>query len=81
MQTSGLDLAISLHRDGQLDQALEQYLAILENEPDNADANRLCGLVLLNRARKGDRDRMIAYLQKAVRLRPEVPEFQNDLGK
>jgi len=73
-----LSAAIALHQSGQLDQAEEAYLKILEGHPKSADVLKLLGLIELTR---GDFDEALSYIEDAVEAAPEVGELWHLLGR
>ena len=62
---------------GDLDGAADCYRAALEQEPDNADALHLSGLVALQ---QGDPGEAVVRIQHAVDRVPEHPVLRNNLG-
>lgn len=65
------------HRDGRLDEAEAGYRAILQDNPEDANALQLLGLVLHAR---GDNDEAAALIRKAVDIVPNNPTFLSNLG-
>lgn len=72
-----LEQALTLHRANQLAQAQEGYQAVLAQDPDNADALHLLGLIARS---EGDGERAVALLEKVVRLRPNFPDAVYNLA-
>ena len=60
------------------DEAIAQYRAALEIEPDFAEAHNSLGVAL---ARMGRINEAIAEFQEALRLRPAYPDAQKNLAK
>jgi predicted O-linked N-acetylglucosamine transferase (SPINDLY family) len=63
-----LDTAREFHRNGKLQQAMNAYQAILERQPDNADAQYLLGLVIY---RLGNLKQAEEHILHAIALQPE----------
>ena len=73
-----LDEAIELHQKGELPQAAARYQEILENEPENADAWHLLGVV----AHQQDKNDLAARLiNNAIGLKEDVADFHSNLGR
>jgi tetratricopeptide (TPR) repeat protein len=72
-----LRLAIRHHRSGDLRQAEQLYLQVLEQEPDHADAHHLLGMVALV---QGQATRAVDHLQRAVRGNRQSADFRHHLG-
>ncbi len=70
--------ALSHHRAGHLDQALLGYRAVLEDQPQSADAHHLMGLAL---DQKGDHEAAIAAIEKAAALKPASGLFHFNLAR
>ena len=76
--------ARKLHREGSLEEALQVYHTVLEQQPENADALYLSGLV---RYRQNDPVQAIGLIQHALRNEPEhtmalgsLAQIYQDLG-
>lgn len=69
--------AYGLHCEGRLEQAEHGYRAILERDPDNADALYLLGEIS-NHA--GRYDAAVQLLQRAIAANPSVATFHAELG-
>jgi len=65
------------HRAGRPEQAAELYSRVLEQDPQNADALHLSGMLAFE---AGDFQKALGMLGRAVRLRPDVAAFHNNLG-
>lgn len=72
-----LNLALSHHRDGRLQEAEAIYQEILATRPDHPDAFHLLGLVLYQSGRAQD---ALGPLRKAVQIRPASDVYLNSLG-
>jgi predicted O-linked N-acetylglucosamine transferase (SPINDLY family) len=70
--------ALLLHKSGQTDEALAIYSAILENDPNNADALHLSGLIY---AARQNLLSAVPLLEKAAEIKPLNPVFLADLGQ
>lgn len=71
---SGNDLL----KAGQLDAAVEEYRQALLLNPKNGEAHQRLGLLLFHV--RGSRQEGLNHLAEAVRLGPQNPYFQHDLG-
>lgn len=71
-----LEAGIAAHIAGHLDEAEAQYLEILAEAPDLAEAMRYLGIL---RHQQGHSDEGIAWLQRAVAVQPSAAAH-NDLG-
>jgi len=72
-----LTLGEALATLGQADAAERRFRAVLANDPDNADARKDLGILLLAQSKTAEaRD----WLQKAVDADPELAEAWNGLG-
>ncbi|WP_449234253.1 tetratricopeptide repeat protein [Azospirillum doebereinerae] len=69
--------AIARHRGGRLDEAEAAYRAVIEVDPDHADALHLLGLLHHQRGRHADAERLII---EALRRVPDFPTAWNHLG-
>ena len=72
-----LTRATGHHRAGELDAAKALYRAILAQQPDNADALHLFGLVC---HQLGDHQTAVQYIRRAVEQVPDQPVLRNNLG-
>jgi tetratricopeptide (TPR) repeat protein len=63
-----LTSAVTLHKQGNLNQAEALYLDLLTADPRNADALQYLGML---NAQKGQTDAAIAYLQQALAIAPQ----------
>jgi tetratricopeptide (TPR) repeat protein len=64
--------ALTLHRDGRLDEAAALYRAILDGAPAHADARHLLGLI---RDQQGDRAGALADIDAAIALADDVAMY------
>lgn len=71
------DLAQVAEREGQLRKAADQYAALLEKQPQNAQLHHRLGVV---KVRLGERDEGMEHLRRAHDLKPGDPAILNDLG-
>jgi len=69
--------AVALHRAGRLDKAEPLYLAILREVPEHFDALHLIGVV---RQQQGRDAEAIAFIDRALALRPENPAAHSNRG-
>jgi predicted TPR repeat methyltransferase len=67
MSHDSLQLALEHHRTGQLRQAVAEYRAVLESDPENADAHLWLGILTYQAGRP---DQAIGLLERAAALRP-----------
>lgn len=70
--------AVQLHKQGQLDQAELIYRQILDENPDDADATHLLGVVAHQR---GQVARAVKLIDRAVRLSPDNPVYHCNLAE
>lgn len=75
--THTLETAIAHHRGGRLAEAETLYRQVLAQQPDNADALHLLGVLS---AQRGDAETGLRLLREAVKQRPDAPIFHNNLG-
>ncbi len=68
-------------KDGRKEKAIDEYKEILEYDPDNFEANREIGRVILNSDRSNKYDTSINYLQKAKDINPADKDNYKLLGK
>ncbi len=71
---SKLDEALSLQREGKLDEAEKIYLEVIKDDPVNVVAMNFLGVLLIQ---KGNLDYSKKFLEKAAELQPCAPIFEN----
>ncbi len=69
--------ALAYHLDGRLDQAEEAYKAILEDEPEHADALQLLGALFYQKKNFAE---AVAYSRKALIYKPGNADIYGNLG-
>lgn len=72
-----LDLAMRLHRGGQMDEAEALYRRILEVEPENPDALHFLGVLTYQR---GDPAEAVRLIRQALVHAPDYPDALSNLG-
>jgi len=72
-----LELAKTHHREGRLEEAARGYGRILAQNPDDADARHLLGVVALE---KGQSEAALEHLRHALAVRPGFPRAKIHLG-
>jgi len=72
-----LNRALTLHQSGATDEAEQLYKQLLEDDPQNADAQHLLGILL---GQQGRFKEALMPLHAALILEPESPSFHNSLG-
>lgn len=77
-QAELLELGISHHRLGRLDQAEQAYALLRRENPDHPDALHLLGVIAHQR---GDARRAIALIQQAILVRPGVAAMHANLAE
>lgn len=78
MQTlERLQQAVALHKIGKLHDADQIYKSILENEPEQADALHLCGVIA---QQQNQSEKAVELISKAIRFNPNHPPFFSNLG-
>jgi tetratricopeptide (TPR) repeat protein len=75
--SSRMQRAVGFHNQGQLDQAEQIYEAILTEDPDQFYALNFLGCI---KRIKGDHEKGIDLLVKAVSLQPNNPDVHYNLG-
>jgi predicted O-linked N-acetylglucosamine transferase (SPINDLY family) len=76
-QPSLLNRAIALHQTGKLADAERLYLQLLRDEPREAAAHHLLGVV---RAQQGRNSEALELMGAALKLRPDAPEVLSNYG-
>jgi len=69
--------AIALHESGQLGEARERYLAILDESDTNAEVCRLLGVLS---SQEGDSAAAIAWIRRALDIDPGLVRARSNLG-
>lgn len=77
MTTPTLEETVELHQSGQLEDAEAAYLSILADEPENAEALKLIGILSCQLEKF---DEGISYLEAAVELDGSISEYHVVLG-
>jgi protein O-GlcNAc transferase len=77
MTESTLDLAMQLHQTGRAAEAEKLYRQILAENPDDADALHLLGVLEFQ---TGRHSAAVEHISRAVQIDPEVAEFQYNLA-
>jgi len=72
-----LDIALKYHQEGQLDKSEEIYLETILEEPENAEALKLLGVLS---CQKGKFDDGINYLEAAIEIDDQNAEYHLVLG-
>ena len=72
-----IDDAVALHRSGRLDEAGAIYQAILQQQPDHADALHLSGQLEILR---GNHAAAFGLIRRATELHPDNAVFYSSLG-
>ncbi len=75
---SDISQAKTLHQAGEFAEAENVYKKVLEQEPENAEALALLGVLYCQSSRLEDG---VGYLRKAARYDPHSPETYYNLGK
>lgn len=69
--------ALEQHQAGRFPEAEALYRQVLRQQPANAEALHLLGLL---NSQSGSTDIAVALIRKAIALKPDVPAFYNNLG-
>eukprot|EP00516_Mucochytrium_quahogii_P003994 CAMPEP_0203759154 /NCGR_PEP_ID=MMETSP0098-20131031/12109_1 /ASSEMBLY_ACC=CAM_ASM_000208 /TAXON_ID=96639 /ORGANISM=" , Strain NY0313808BC1" /LENGTH=154 /DNA_ID=CAMNT_0050651937 /DNA_START=209 /DNA_END=670 /DNA_ORIENTATION=- len=69
---------LELQKHGKLDEAEATYEALLRQEPTNAEAFHLLGLI---KYQKGHQDDAVGYLRKAISIQGDKAEIWANLGE
>jgi predicted O-linked N-acetylglucosamine transferase (SPINDLY family) len=72
-----LDLAIEHHQSGRLPEAVACYQQVLQQQPENANAWHLLGVIA---AQMGQHETAIERIKKAISLNSQSPSFYHNLG-
>lgn len=73
-----LALGLHYHRAGRLAEAENLYWEVMTEDPDDADAQHLMG-VLAHQV--GRDDLAVGYMEGALALKPERPDYHNNLAE
>ncbi len=73
-----LAAAVELHQAGRLDDAEAVYRALVDADPDHADALHLLGLIAHQR---GDAETALGLIERAVELNGSDPRYHANLGR
>lgn len=74
---AALETASRAHVNGELDEAIKQYQAILQAHPEHINTNQQYGLCLVDAKRW---DEAITQLQRVLQLNPDNAEAMNSIG-
>lgn len=72
-----LKKAVACHTAGNLQEAEQIYLQVLEQKPDHPDATHFMGVLAYN---AGNNDAAVAYLKKAIKMMPSNAGCLNNMG-
>jgi tetratricopeptide (TPR) repeat protein len=72
-----LNEAMQLQIGGKLAEAEAIYRDVLENDPENPDANHLLGLI---RSEEDNNDEAVALIEKAIGLHPNAAPFHHNIA-
>ncbi|MHC8509120.1 MAG: tetratricopeptide repeat protein [Rhodospirillales bacterium] len=75
--TEMVGVAVFHHKAGRLNEAEQLYRAIIDSQPQNADALQMLGMLMLQ---KGDARAGMGLLEQAAALAPENPDILCNLG-
>ncbi|MFN3361156.1 MAG: tetratricopeptide repeat protein [Pseudanabaenaceae cyanobacterium] len=78
MTRTWLEQALQYHRSGQWRQAEQLYRQVLAQDPQQADAWHLLGVLALQ---VGDYTKAVELIQQAINLQNQNPNFYNSLGE
>ena len=73
-----IEAGLKHHQSGRLQDAELIYRSILRNEPQNADALHLLGVVALQ---SGNSEAAAGLIENAIAVKPREPEFYNMCGE
>lgn len=69
--------ALSFHEAGDLPRAESLYRQVLSEDPDNADALHLMGVIA---QAMGQLEPSLALIGRAIQINPDAPHYHNNLG-
>lgn len=72
-----LEQALNLHESGSISEAEEAYLEILSEEPENAEAMKLLGVL---NCQQQNYEEGVSYLEAAVEVDDSISEYHQVLG-
>ncbi|MCL7487984.1 MAG: tetratricopeptide repeat protein [Desulfobulbaceae bacterium] len=72
-----LQIAVSHHKNGRLNEAMDIYMRILKSHPDHPDANHLLGVLY---HQTGQHETGLKLIRKAIRIRPDFAVYHLSLG-
>jgi tetratricopeptide (TPR) repeat protein len=75
--TQAFDMAVTLHRQGRLDEAGQVYRAILKLDPNHFGALHYLGSIASQQGRPQEAEQLI---RQALAIKPESAEARNNLG-
>ena len=77
MTANRLERALEHHRAGRLEEAEALYRQVLAEDPGNADALHLAGVLAFQTGRPAEG---LARIEAAIRIHPRVAPYHNNLG-
>ena len=75
--SEGLESGLEHHRAGRFAEAERIYRAVLDRDPDNAEAHHLRGVLSYDRGQAED---AISRFESAVAMAPEIAKYHANLG-
>ncbi|GET40205.1 DUF5672 family protein [Microseira wollei] len=72
-----LELGLQYHQSGKLEKAEACYEQIIQQQPENADAWHLLGVIA---SQRGQFEKAIAQINRAIELNPDSSSFYNNIG-
>jgi predicted O-linked N-acetylglucosamine transferase (SPINDLY family) len=72
-----MQLAVSQHREGKLDEAEELYRLVLKSRPDDPDAMAMLGTLM---SQRGFHDDGLNLIEGAIKLKPGAADFHANHG-
>jgi protein O-GlcNAc transferase len=70
--------AVQYHRAGRLEEAEQIYRQVLQDDPEQADAIHLHGVLV---SQRGDDERALEYIERAIRSDEHQATFHNNLAR
>lgn len=77
MESEKLKSALSEHQQGHLDLAESEYLAIINEDSENADALHLLAILY---GQKDQFDTALPYVERALKISPTSASYHNSMG-